>query len=54
MLGGTTLTIESEASRMATAAIGDSSKEIGICPSCNAPSGAHMTQTASSSHLVIP
>ena len=43
MLGGTTLTIESEASRMATAAIGDSSKEIGICPSCNAPSGAHMT-----------
>ena len=43
MLGGTTLIIESEASRMATAAIDDSSNDIGVCPSCNAKSVAHMT-----------
>ncbi|DAC26348.1 MAG TPA: hypothetical protein HA330_03060 [Candidatus Thalassarchaeaceae archaeon] len=43
MLGGTTLTIESEASRMATAAIVDTSNDIGTCPSCGTPSAAHMT-----------
>ncbi|MFL2978252.1 MAG: hypothetical protein DBX05_05945 [Candidatus Poseidoniales archaeon] len=43
MLGGTTLTIESEASRMATAAIIDSSNSIGTCPSCDTPSTAQMT-----------